>query len=349
MQLPKGLVHTTDEDPGITRRRRGKGWSFQTPEGKTITSAEEKKRLSSLAVPPAYKDVWYCPLPNGHLQATGFDEKSRKQYRYHPDWTEWRENLKFEGLLEFGLTLPGLRSAMNYALKGDGLTRDRILGAVVKLLDRTAARIGNEQYYRENGTAGLTTLRKKHAETEGNRIHLSYRAKSGKDREFDLNHPTLSKIIDRMEDLPGQRLFQYRDGDAIHPIDSTQVNEWLKEKSGIDGISAKYFRTWHASRLTLADLLSTEPGDTKTARIRRETEVLKSTSKVLGHRPPVFKSTTFTRRSCPVTAMAPSEKCSPGNPLPSVAFPRTNLCSSISSKSFSPPTKATLDTPPVPR
>ncbi len=289
MRLPHGLHYTSDESSGITRRRRGKGYSFTSPDGKTITSLEEKKRLNSLAVPPAYRQVWYCPDACGHLQATGVDEKGRKQYRYHPDWIAWRENLKFEGLLEFGLALPGLRGAMDYALKGDGLTRDRILGAVVKLLDRTAARIGNEQYYQENGTAGLTTLRKKHAETEGNHIHLSYRAKSGKDRVFDLNHPTLSKIIDHMEELPGQRLFQYKDGDRVHPVDSTQVNEWLKEKSDIEGISAKYFRTWHASRLTLADLLSSDPGETKTARIRRETEVLKHTSKVLGHRPPVCK------------------------------------------------------------
>ena len=289
MKLPSGLIHTNDEKPGITRKRRGKGWSFHDTEGKTVTDDGEKKRLNSLAIPPAYRKVWFCPKSNGHLQATGLDEKGRKQYRYHPDWTAWRERQKFEGLHEFGLALPGLRGAMDYALKGDGLKRERILGAVVKLLDRTAARIGNEHYYQENGTAGLTTLRKKHAETDGNHIHLSYRAKSGKDREFDLNHPTLSTIIGQMEELPGQHLFQYTDGKEVHPIDSTQVNEWLKEKSGIEGISAKYFRTWHASRLTLADLLSSEPEETKTARIRRETEVLKSTSEALGHRPPVCK------------------------------------------------------------
>ena len=289
MKLPPGLRYTTDEDPGITRRRRGTGYSYSTPDGKTISSAAERDRLNSLAVPPAYTDVWFCTDPHGHLQATGFDDRGRKQYRYHPEWSEWRETLKFDGLLEFGLALPGLRGAMDYALKGDGLKRERILGAVVKLLDRTAARIGNETYYQENGTAGLTTLRKKHVETDGNSIHLSYRAKGGKDREFDLHHPTLSTIIDRMEELPGQRLFQYTDGNQVHPVDSTQINEWLKEKSGIEGISAKYFRTWHASRLTLVDLLSTDPGETKTARIRRETEVLKQTSAILGHRPPVCK------------------------------------------------------------
>ncbi len=289
MKLPPGLIHSSDENPGITRRRRGKGWSFISPDGKTITSEIEKKRLATLAIPPAYREVWFCVKPNGHLQATGLDDRGRKQYRYHPDWSEWTNNLKFEGLIEFGLALPRLRGAMDYALKGEGLTHDRILGAVVKLLDRTAARIGNEHYYQENGTAGLTTLRKKHAEIEGNHIHLSYRAKSGKDREFDLNHPTLSKIISRMEELPGQRLFQYQDGDRVHPIDSGHVNEWLKEKSGLEGISAKYFRTWHASHLTLCELLAIDPAESETARIRQETEVLKHTSKELGHRPPVCK------------------------------------------------------------
>ena len=289
MKLPPGLTHSTDEEPGISRTRRGKGWSYKTPEGKTVTSPDEKQRLNSLAVPPAYSEVWYCPDAAGHLQATGIDDRGRKQYRYHADWTAWRDDRKFEGLLEFGLALPGLRGAMDYALKGDGLKRERILGAVAKLLDRTAARIGNEHYYQENGTAGLTTLRKKHAEADESHIHLSYRAKSGKDREFDLHHPTLAKIIHGLEALPGQRLFQYRDREEIHPICSTQVNEWLKEKSGIEGISAKYFRTWHASRLTLAGLLSADTGETETARIRCETEVLKGTSEALGHRPPVCR------------------------------------------------------------
>lgn len=289
MRLPAGLIHSTDEEPGITRRRRGKGFSFHTPDGQLVRSTKEKQRLKALAIPPAYREVWYCPNPNGHLQSTGIDDRGRKQYRYHPAWNEWRESLKFEGLLEFGIALPGLRGAMTYAMKGKSLSRERILGAVVKLLDRTAARIGNEHYYQENGTAGLTTLRKKHVETDGSHIHLSYRAKTGVVREFDLTHPTLGKIISRMEELPGQHLFQYRHGENIHPIGSTQVNEWLKEKSGIEGISAKYFRTWHASRLTLAGLLASHPKKTKTARIRRETEVLKHTSAVLGHRPPVCK------------------------------------------------------------
>lgn len=289
MKLPHGLRYTSDKAPGITRRRRGKGYSYLTPEGDNITSTKEKERLASLAVPPAYTHVWYCTDPNGHLQATGIDARGRKQYRYHTRWSQWRKNLKFDGLLEFGLALPSLRGAMDYALKSDGLKRDRILGAVVKLLDRTAARIGNEQYYQQNGTAGLTTLRQKHVETSGNSIHLSYTAKSGKQREFDINHPTLSKIIDKMQELPGQRLFQYTDGSDVHPIDSTQVNEWLKEKSGIDGASAKYFRTWHASRLTLSHLLSLKHSEKKTARIRQETLVLKHTSAILGHRPPVCK------------------------------------------------------------
>ena len=289
MKLPAGLVYTHADDPGITRRKRGKGYSFQYPDGKTVTSKTERQRLLSLGVPPAYTDVWYCPLENGHLQATGLDARGRKQYRYHEEWTRWRGEMKFDGLVEFGLALPKLRRAMDSAMQGKSLSRERVLGAVVKLLDKTAARIGNEAYYQENGTSGLTTLRKKHADTEGTRIHLSYLAKSGKEREFDLSHPTLAKIISKMEDLPGQRLFKYQENGDHFPIESTHVNEWLKEKSALDEISAKYFRTWHASRLTLASLLDCKPARTQKSRIAQENEVLLHTSKVLGHRPPVCR------------------------------------------------------------
>ena len=289
MKLPPHLVYTSDEDLTICRKPWGKGFTYIDANGNRVTSTEEKGRYAELAVPPAYREVRFCKKRNGHLQATGLDEKGRKQYRYHPDWTDWTNQQKFEGLLEFGLALPKLRGAMAYALKKEGLSRPRILAAVVKLLDRTAARIGNETYYEENGTVGLTTLRKKHVELDSHQIHLEYVAKGGKEREFDLNHPTLAKIIARMEDLPGQRLFQYRDGKKVHPVSSTDVNEWLKEKSGLEEISAKDFRTWHASRLTLSDLLSQEPKDSQSARIRQQTAVLKNTSAILGHRPPVCK------------------------------------------------------------
>lgn len=289
MKLPKALHYTQDDEPGISRRRRGKGYSFHYPDGRVVKEKTEKERLASLAIPPAYTDVWYCLDEMGHLQATGKDAKGRKQYRYHPDWIAWRGALKFDGLVEFGESLPKIRGAVEYALQKEPLSRDRVLGAVMKLLDKTAARIGNEKYFQENGTAGLTTLRKKNAEVSGNKIHLEYKAKTGKRRVFDLNHPTLSKIVARMEDLPGQRLFQYKDGETVHPVDSTNVNDWLKEKSGLEGISAKYFRTWHASRLTLKMLLEGAVLDTKTARIRRENEILKMTSKELGHRPPVCR------------------------------------------------------------
>lgn len=290
MKLPDGLRYSSDDEPGISRRRSGKGYSYVKPDGSVVKDEAQRERLASLAVPPAYTDVWYCADKDGHLQATGRDARGRKQYRYHPDWNEWRGTVKFDGLVEFGMALPKLRGAMDYALHNkESVSRERVLGAVVKLLDKTAARIGNETYFQENGTAGLTTLRKKHADVSGNNIHLEYKAKTGKLRVFDLNHPTLGKIISKMEDLPGQRLFQYKEGGNVHPVDSTNVNDWLKAKSGLDDISAKYFRTWHASRITLDALLEGDEEETKTARIRRETEVLKMTSKELGHRPPVCR------------------------------------------------------------
>ncbi len=290
MKLPANLTYSHDDEPGITRRKRGKGWSFHLPDGSTIKDSAEKARLLGLGLPPAYTDVWYCLHPNGHLQARGYDSRGRKQCRYHQTWTEWRSEQKFEGLLDFGLALPKLRNAIDYSLSGDSLNQDRILGAVMKLLDRTAARIGNEAYYQQNGTAGLTTLRKKHVVTEDKKIHLSYRAKSGKDREFHIYQPTLAKIISRMQELPGQRLFQYRSGENTYPIESSHINEWLKEKSGIDGISSKYFRTWHASHLTLDGLMKYSGPDTNASRVRYENEILQSTSQELGHRPPVCRN-----------------------------------------------------------
>lgn len=288
MRLPSGLVYTSDSDPGLTRKRAGRGFAFYDEKGGLIRDGEVKARLKKLALPPAYREVWFCARAEGHLQATGLDDRGRKQYRYHPAWEEWRNGAKFHHLLDFARVLPRIRRRVARDLAWDGLEKERVLAAVVRLLDKTAARIGNEVYHRENGSTGLTTLREKNVNVEEDHLLLSYVAKGGKLREFDLYQPKLAELVAELHDLPGQRLFQYEHGGKVHPVTSADVNRWLQDLSG-EEISAKDFRTWHASELCLENLLSGAEGETKTERVRRETEVLKEVSTELGHRPPVCK------------------------------------------------------------
>ena len=288
MKLPSQLTYTSDAEPGFTRKGAGKGFAYYDPDGKLVKDDDLKEKFASMAIPPAYKDVWYCANPAGHLQATGVDERGRKQYRYHEEWTKWRDQAKFDSLLPFSEVLPRIRSRVQRELAGEGLDKDRVLAAVVRLLDKTAARIGNETYFEQNGTSGLTTLRCRHVETDGDRLQLEFTAKGGEDREFDLYQPTLSDIVEKLEDLPGQRLFQYESGGAWSPVESSDVNAWLKDVSGED-ISAKDFRTWHASRLTLNFLLDCEEAETAKERKSQEMDALRATSEELGHRPPVCR------------------------------------------------------------
>jgi len=288
LEIPPSLTYVSDEEPGITRRAAGKGFAFYQPDGQLIRDKATRERLLGLAVPPAYHDVWYSPKPEGHLQATGFDDRNRKQYRYHPRWSEWREQLKFDSLIEFGEALPKLRGAIGYQLSGSGFEKERVLAAVVRLLDKTAARIGNQTYLEENGTSGLSTLTQSDAEVENGHLLLSYTAKGGEHREFDLYQPVLAEIVSRLQDLPGQHLFCYQNGGRWHPIDSADVNQWLKEKTELD-ISAKDFRTWRASVLTLDSLVTCPPAQTKKEIIAQQKDALRKTSVELGHRPPVCR------------------------------------------------------------
>ena len=288
MKVPPGLSYSSDSDPGLTRKGAGRGFAFYYPDGTLLQDAREKDRLKALAVPPAYRDVWYCLKPEGHLQATGRDDRGRKQYRYHPEWTAWRDEQKFSNLIDFGEALPKLRSQLKTRLSRDGLHKERVVAAVVKLLDETAARIGNEAYLKENGTRGLTTLKESDVSVKGGQLLLSYRAKGGERREFDIDDPTLLKIVQHLEDLPGQRLFNYESDGEIHSVTSSDVNEWLREHADAE-ITAKDFRTWRASQLTLSTLCKMPKVDTKKELLAQETEALKQTSKALGHRPPVCR------------------------------------------------------------
>ncbi|GGD96399.1 hypothetical protein GCM10011515_15380 [Tsuneonella deserti] len=249
MSAPSKLIYIDDEMPGITRKRSGKGWAYYDPHGELITDPDERDRLNSVALPPAYVDAWFCPAPNGHILATGVDAKGRKQYRYHPDFRTARESEKFDGCVSFGKLLPLVRKRVESDLSASKLTRERAIASVVRLLDLGAIRIGNDAYAKENKSFGATTLRQKHAKVQGKSLRLRFKGKHGIEHEVVLSDRNLSRVVRAMQDLPGQRLFQYRDdGGELHPVGSADVNEYLCETMG-EHFTAKNFRTWHASVL----------------------------------------------------------------------------------------------------
>lgn len=251
-RLVPRLVHADDSLPGVTRRRSGRGWAYFDAEGRRITDRDEIDRLNAIALPPAYRDAWFCPAPNGHILATGIDAKGRKQYRYHPDFRAEREGEKFDRCAAFGRRLPLVRARVEEELASRQLSRERCIASIVRLLDTGAIRIGNEAYVRENRSFGATTLRMRHVQVQGQVLRLRFRAKSGKEREMRLTDRSLVRFVRKMQDLPGQNLFQYvnEDGDPC-PVGSAEVNEWLREVMGED-FTAKHFRTWRASVLAFA-------------------------------------------------------------------------------------------------
>jgi DNA topoisomerase I len=245
------LVHVDDSLPGVTRRRSGKGWTYFDARGERVTDRAEIDRLNAVALPPAYIDAWFCPAPNGHILATGVDAKGRKQYRYHPDFRTAREGEKFDLCAAFGRLVPLVRARVEEELVRRALSRDRCIASVVRLLDTGGIRIGNEAYARSNSSFGATTLRMRHVKVQGQVLRLQFRAKSGKQREMRVTDRGLVRFVRKMQDLPGQNLFQYlaEDGCAV-PIGSAEVNDWLRDVTGED-FTAKHFRTWRASVLAL--------------------------------------------------------------------------------------------------
>jgi DNA topoisomerase-1 len=239
-----GLIYVTDAFAGIRRQRAGRGWVFFSPNGARIRDPDKRKRLNSLAIPPAWTDVWICPDPNGHIQATARDARGRKQYRYHSSYREACDKSKFRRMLEFSEILPRLRERVERDLRGDELSRRQVLATVIRLLDRTLIRVGNDEYARENRSFGLTTLRRRHVEVKGTSLRFSFRGKSGIDHDVAISDRRLARIVQRCMDLPGTELFQYLDPwGKRQAISSDDVNAHLREISGRD-ISAKDFRTW---------------------------------------------------------------------------------------------------------
>ncbi len=238
------LRHVTDAEPGIRRLRSRGGFEYEDPEGNLLSDEEMLARIRSLAIPPAWEDVWIGVRPEGHLQATGRDAKGRKQYRYHPAWRDMRDETKYGRLVEFGEALPRIRRRVDEALNQRGLPRERVVATVVRLLDTTGVRIGNPEYARENGSYGLTTLRNKHVEAGRDRFVLSFRAKSGKQRTIHVRDPRLARIVRRCRELPGYELFQYLDEEGERQVvGSGDVNDFIRESASRD-FTAKDFRTW---------------------------------------------------------------------------------------------------------
>lgn len=273
------LVYVDDAVPGIRRQRCGKGFAYRAPDGARLCDAQQLRRIAALAIPPAYSDVWICPLPQGHLQATGRDSRGRKQYRYHAEWRRARDADKFAHLLEFGLALPRIRRRVADDLRrsgSGGASRDTVMAAVVRLLDTTLVRVGNEEYARSNGSFGLTTLRSRHAAVRGTRLRLRFLGKSGVPHEVDLQDPWVARVVRRCQALPGQELFRYADEDGdLHGVSSTEVNSYLRDVGGVE-LTAKDFRTWHGSVLALS-LMRRDPGTTPLEVLRAVATSLRNT------------------------------------------------------------------------
>jgi len=282
-----GLCYVRVDQPGIRRERCGKGFRYYWPSGARVTHPAVLERIRSLVIPPAYEDVWICREANGHLQAVGIDARGRKQYRYHPDWRRVRDENKFDRMYDFGRRLPAIRKQVKHDLCRRGLPKEKVLAAVVALLERTLIRVGNDEYAKENGSYGLTTLRNHHARVEGERIVFRFLAKSSKKRRIDLKDRQLANIVSKLQDLPGQELFQYQDSsEMVHSISSGDVNEYLQRIAGHD-FTAKDFRTWYGTVLALVAFRETMSAEQSVK--RRLVDVVQRVAERLANTPAVCR------------------------------------------------------------
>ena len=284
-----GLRYVTDEEPGISRALKGRHWEYRDARGKRITDEREIRRISKLGIPPAWTEVWICPLDNGHLQATGRDARRRKQYRYHADWRSVREESKYERMIAFGRALPRIRKTVRKDLAAKGLRRRKVLAAITRLLETTLIRVGNEEYARQNGSFGLSTMRDRHVSIERGVLHFQFKGKSGKRHEIDLHDARLAEIVRRTQDLPGQDLFQYEDdGGNPQKITSEDVNGYLREIAG-EEFSAKDFRTWAGTVLAAEALRQFEKFDSHTQAKKNILRAIESVAAKLGNTPAICR------------------------------------------------------------
>ena len=298
------LRHSSDTEPGITRKRMGRSWAYFDPEGKRVTDRDEIDRLNAIGLPPAYEEAWFCADPDGHLQATGVDARGRKQYRYHADFRAKRESAKYEGLLEFGKALPRLRRRVEQDLKKRALSRETVLAAVVRLLDTEHIRVGNEQYVKENKSFGATTLRRRHLRRTGHGLMMRFAGKHGIVHEVKITDTNLKRICKRCQELPGQMLFQYLNGDGEpKPVTSGDVNDYIRDATGSD-FTAKHFRTWSANVIAFEQMLK----KAEDARITVKT-VVEPVAEALGNTPAI------SRKSYVHPQMLDAVKENPRDPL----------------------------------
>ncbi|MDS9873614.1 DNA topoisomerase IB [Pseudomonas protegens] len=286
--LPADLHYTDDRQPGIRRRKlRGK-FVYYDAQGQRLTQAAEVQRINALAIPPAYAEVWICPDPKGHLQATGRDARGRKQYRYHPRWREVRDGDKYARLLAFGNALPKLRRQLQAQLAVPGFSREKVMATLILLLDETLIRFGNSQYARDNRSYGLTTLRNRHVQVSGSAIHFQFRGKSGVEHQITVKDPRLARVVKRCLELPGQQLFQYLDEDGQrHHVSSSDINACLQQLTGAD-FTAKDYRTWAGSVLAL-ERLRQQPWEPQAEAKRHIVATVKEVARELGNTPAVCR------------------------------------------------------------
>ncbi len=284
-----GLRYVTDAKTGITRKPFRKKFRYFHPDGSLVKDVTILARIKSLAIPPAWTDVWICPSANGHLQATGRDARKRKQSRYHPRWREVRDENKYDRMRVFGETLPTIREHVESDLALTGLPREKVLATIVRLLETTFIRVGNEEYARENHSYGLTTMRNKHVDVDGSTVRFKFKGKSGKLHNVDLSDRRLAKIVKQCQDIPGYELFQYVDEDgAPHSIDSADVNEYLRSITD-QPFTAKDFRTWAGTVLACALLLEVATFETQTRAKKNVVEAVKQVAEQLGNTPSVCR------------------------------------------------------------
>jgi len=284
-----GLRYVNDEGPGIRRQRRGTAFSYDGPDGQPIGDGRVMRRIKALVIPPAWTDVWICPDAAGHIRATGRDARQRKQYRYHPRWHEVRDAGKYERLADFAEALPRIRARVESDLRVRGIPRRKVLALVVKLLQDTSIRVGNDEYRRDNRSFGLTTMLDRHARFDGPGVRFEFKGKSGHLHSVKLSDRRLARIVKQCQDIPGQELFQYLGADGQrHAIGSSDVNEYLREISGCD-FTAKDFRTWNGTVLAVRYLKICEAPQSPTAGKRLVSGAIKNVAQQLGNTPAVCR------------------------------------------------------------
>jgi DNA topoisomerase-1 len=284
-----GLRYVSDELPGIARLKSGKDFRYQDARGKFVRDQATLQRIRSLVIPPAWTDVWICPHADGHLQATGRDAKGRKQHRYHPLWREVRDATKYDRMIDFGDALPGIRRKIAQDLRKKGLSREKVLATIIRLMDLTFIRVGNDEYAKQNHSYGLTTMKDQHAKIRGGHIQFSFKGKSGKHHAIEVADRRLAKIVKSCQDIPGQELFQWIDDDGKrHDITSGDVNDYLRETSAAD-FTAKDFRTWAGTVLALGALQKLADFDTAKQAKKNLKQAVETVAEKLGNTPTVCR------------------------------------------------------------